>query len=196
MAFEYDPFRNVDIALIHYPDGEKRYILSVLGLSIGDSIMSGVDVESKIGNCLPMAKITIGQAIHNVELHHGRGGQLVRGAGTMAQVLAKEEGFVHVKLPSGEVRKISDKCIATLGQLSNIEKKTIQIGKAGRARHMGRRPTVRGVAQHPASHPHGGGEGRSGEGMHPKTPWGKPARGKRTRKKGKYSDKYIISRKK
>lgn len=196
MAIEYDPNRNVDIALIHYPDGDKRYILSISGLSIGDTVMSGPNAEEKIGNCIPLGKITVGQAIHNVELHIGRGGQLVRGAGTTAQVLAKEGGYVHVKLPSGEIRKILDKCVATVGQLSNIDKKSSQIGKAGRARHMGRRPTVRGTAQHPGSHPHGGGEGRSGEGMHPKTPWGKPARGKRTRKRGKYSDKYIISRRK
>lgn len=195
-AFEYDPNRNVQIALIQYADGEKRYILAPLGLSIGDTVSSGHEVEVKTGNALPVSQIPIGTSIHNIELHHGRGGQIVRSAGTQAHVLAKEGGFVHVKLPSGEIRKISQENFATVGQLANIEAKTEKLGKAGRARHLGMRPKVRGTAQHPASHPHGGGEGRSGEGMHPKTPWGKGARGLRTRKKGKYSNKYILERRK
>lgn len=196
VAFEYDPNRNVDLALIHYADGEKRYILKPLNLKTGDDIVASDNAEPKVGNALPMFNIPVGLPIHNVELHPGRGGQIVRGAGTQASILAKEGGFIHLKMPSGEVRKISDRALATIGQLGNAELKDIQIGSAGRARHMGRRPKVRGTAMHPDSHPHGGGEGRSGEGMHPKTPWGKPARGNKTRKKKKFSDKYILKRRK
>lgn len=196
VAFEYDPNRNVDLALIHYADGEKRYILKPLNLKTGDEIVAAEKAEAKVGNALPMTNIPIGTPIHNIELHPGRGGQIVRGAGTQASILAKEGGFIHVKLPSGEIRKISDRAMATIGQLGNAELKDTPIGKAGRARHMGRRPKVRGTAMHPDSHPHGGGEGRSGEGMHPKTPWGKSARGTKTRKKRKFSDKYIITRRK
>src|SRR3990167_3295230 len=191
VSFEYDPNRNVQIALIQYPDGSKRYILVPLGLNIGDHVTSGNDVEAKIGNCIPLAYIPVGTPIHNIELHPGKGGQIARGAGTAATILAKENGFAHIKLPSGEVRLIIDKCKATIGQLANIEAKATPVGKAGRSRHMGVRPKVRGTAQNPRSHPHGGGEGRSGEGLkQPKTPWGKPARGLKTRKKDKLSNRY------
>jgi len=197
VAFEYDPNRNVDLALIYYADGEKKYILKPIGLSMGEKIISGESVEVKTGNTLPLKNIPVGAALHNIELHPGRGGQIVRGAGTQAQILAKEPGYIHLKLPSGEVRKVLDKCLATIGQLGNVSWKDTPIGSAGRARLMGRRPKVRGTAMHPASHPHGGGEGRSGVGLKSsKTPWGKIARGLRTRKKRKYSDKYIIKRKK
>lgn len=197
VVFEYDPNRNVEIALIHYKDGEKRYILRPVGLRIDDIVSSGADVEANIGNSLMLVNIPVGTPIHNLELHKDRGGQIVRGAGTVAFILAKEGKFVHVKLPSGEIRKIPKVCYATIGQLANVEYRTKHIGKAGRSRHLGRRPKVRGTAQHPDSHPHGGGEGRSGVGLkHPKTPWGKPARGLRTRKRGKYSDKYILERRK
>lgn len=192
VAFEYDPNRNVQIALVCYPDGEKRYILKPLDLSLGDTVASGKDVEVKVGNSLPLKNMPVGTVIHNVELFPGRGGQLVRGAGGMATVLSREGGFVHIKLPSGEIRKVKEECFATVGQLANVEWKTTQLGKAGRSRHMGIRPKVRGTAQDPRSHPHGGGEGRSGEGLkQPKTPWGKPARGLKTRKKSKYSDRLI-----
>jgi len=197
VGFEYDPNRNVEIAAVCYLDGEKRYILRPLNLAIGDTVISGKDVDIKIGNSLPLAKMPVGTVIHNIELFPGRGGQLVRGAGGMAVVLSCEGGFAHVKLPSGEVRKIKEECFATVGQLANLEWKNKILGKAGRSRHMGIRPKVRGTAQHPASHPHGGGEGRSGEGLkQPKTPWGKPARGLKTRKKNKYSNKLIIQKRK
>lgn len=197
MAFEYDPNRNIEIALVSYPDGEKRYILRPSDLSLGSIVASGKDAEVKAGNSLPLKFMPVGAAIHNIELFPGRGGQLVRGAGGMATVLSKEGGFAHVKLPSGEIRKISEECFATVGQLGNVAAKAIVLGKAGRSRHMGIRPKVRGTAQDPRSHPHGGGEGRSGEGLkQPKTPWGKPARGLKTRKKGKYSDKLILQRRK
>lgn len=195
--FEYDPNRNIDIVLIQYTDGEKRYILRPMGLNIGDKVVAGENVEVKTGNSLPLTKIPIGTPIHNLELSRGRGGQIVRGAGTQALVLAKENGFVHVKLPSGEIRKIAANCFATIGQVANVDWKNKNLGKAGRVRHMGIRPKVRGTAQNPRSHPHGGGEGRSGEGLkQAKTPWGKPARGLKTRKKNKYSNRYILQRRK
>lgn len=194
-TFEYDPNRNVQIAVVHYSDGEKRYILTPMGIKIGDTVVSGSDAEIKPGNCLALANIPIGTPMHNIELYHGRGGRLVRGAGTMAVILAREGGYAQVKLPSGEIRKIAVNCLATVGQLANIEAKATPIGKAGRSRHMGIRPTVRGTAQNPRSHPHGGGEGRSGEGLkQAKTPWGKPARGLKTRNKGKYSNRFILQR--
>jgi len=197
VAFEYDPNRNVDLALIHYTDGDKRYILAPQGLSIGARIISGNNVDPQIGNSLPLSQIPIGLSVHNIELHPGRGGQMIRGAGTFASLLAKEHGVVHLRLPSGEVRKIKDNCRATVGQLANAQWKDTPIGNAGRARHMGKRPEVRGTAQDPRSHPHGGGEGRSGEGLKSaKTPWGKIARGLKTRRKKKYSDNYIIQRRK
>lgn len=196
-TLEYDPNRRVDLALLFYRDGEKRYILAPLGLQVGDQVVSGGKAEAKVGNCLPLSEIPVGTLVHNLELYPGRGGQMVRGAGTAAVVTAREEkGFVQVKMPSGEIRKVLGRCLATVGQLGNIEAKNVKLGKAGRKRRLGVRPTVRGVAQHPASHPHGGGEGRSGIGMkHAKTPWGKPALGFKTRKR-RHTDKFIISRRK
>jgi large subunit ribosomal protein L2 len=193
VSIEYDPNRSANIALLHYRDGEKRYILAPDGLTVDSLIVSGPDVEPRVGNALPLKKIPIGLPIHNLELKTGRGGQIVRSAGTIAMIQSKEGEFVTVKLPSGEVRLIKGECFATIGQVSNLEHKNRKIGKAGRRRHMGWRPSVRGIAQHPGSHPHGGGEGRSGIGMPgPKTPWGKPALGYKTRSKSKYSNKYII----
>lgn len=197
ISIEYDPNRSTEIALINYTDGEKRYILHPVGLKIGDTVISGKSVEAKVGNSLSLKNIPIGTPIHNIELHAGHGGQLIRGAGTMASILAKDDSWAQVKLPSGEVRKISEECFATVGQLGNIERKATPIGKAGKSRHMGRRPKVRGTAQDPRSHPHGGGEGRSGEGMkQPKTPWGKPARGLKTRNRKKYSNHLILQKRK
>ncbi len=196
ISIEYDPNRTADIALIQYIDGEKRYILKPEGLSEHDIIVAGKDVELKIGNSLPLSTLPIGTIVHNVELTPGRGGQLARSAGTSAIIMAKEEHLVHIKLPSGELRKVPKRGFATIGQLGNIEWKNEVFGKAGRKRHMGIRPTVRGVAQNPRSHPHGGGEARSGIGMStPKTYAGRPAVGKR-RKRHKYSDKYILQRRK
>lgn len=194
-SLEYDPNRSATIALVVYRDGDKRYHLAPEGLATGDLIQTGQDVEPKLGNCLPLAKIPIGMPIHNLELKPGRGGQIVRSAGSSATIQSKEGQFCTVKLPSGETRLIKAACFATIGQVSNLDHKNRSIGKAGRRRLMGWRPAVRGVAQHPDSHPHGGGEGRSGIGMpSPKSPWGKPTLGKKTRKKSKYSDKLIIKR--
>ena len=193
VSLEYDPNRTANIALLHYADGEKRYVLAPDGLLVGMSVVSGENAEPKVGNALPLKKVPIGLPVHNLELKPGKGGQIVRAAGGIATVQSKEGDFVTVKLPSGEVRWIKGDCFATIGQVSNLEHKNEKIGKAGRKRHMGWRPTVRGIAQHPGSHPHGGGEGRSGIGMPgPKTPWGKPAMGYKTRSKKKYSNKYII----
>jgi len=193
-AIEYDPNRSAYIALIHYVDGEKRYILAPVELSVGDSIMSGNDAEVKPGNTLPLKLIPTGSQIHNIELERGRGGQLVRGAGTAAQLMVKEGEYALVRLPSGEIRRIRNECLATIGQVGNIDQQSIKLGKAGRKRWLGWRPTVRGSAMSPRDHPHGGGEGRSPIGMPgPKTPWGKPALGYRTRKP-KASDKMIIKR--
>lgn len=196
VRLEYDPNRNTKIALVRYADGESRYIIHVLGMKPGDKIVASESAEIKPGNALPLKKIPLGIQVHNVELYPGQGGQMIRGAGTAAVVIAKDEGFIHLKLPSGEVRKFFGDCVATVGQIGNVEFKERIIGTAGRKRHMGIRPTVRGTAQNPRSHPHGGGEGRSGEGMHPKTPWGKPARGKRTRDKKKWSNIYVVKRRK
>jgi len=193
-AIEYDPNRSANIALLHYVDGEKRYILAPLGLMVGAAIISGQKAPIRTGNALPLGKMPIGTVIHNIELTPGTGGQIVRSAGTGAIVAAKESNYVHVKLPSKEIRKIHGDCFATIGQIGNVDWKNIALGKAGRSRHLGRRPKVRGVAMDPGSHPHGGGEGRSGIGMHPKTPWGKPAMGKKTRNKNKPSSKFILSR--
>lgn len=191
-TIEYDPNRNADIALVVYTDGEKRYILAPAGLEIGQKVIASESAPLKVGNALPLSKVPAGSQIHNIEIKPGKGGQLVKSAGAAAVVQGKEENYVLVKLPSGEIRRFLPDCFATLGQVGNVEPRTQRIGKAGRKRRMGVRPTVRGVAQHPASHPHGGGEGRSGVGMkHPKTPYGKPAVGK-TRKKKKYSDKMIV----
>ncbi|MCX7880904.1 MAG: 50S ribosomal protein L2 [Patescibacteria group bacterium] len=196
VRIEYDPNRNARIALIKYADGEKRYILQPDKLKIGDKITAQEEAEIKVGNALLLKNIPLGVPIHNVELYSGKGGQLIRGAGTYGVLVAKEEKYVHLKLPSGEIRKILNNCWATIGQVGNIDHKQEIIGKAGRKILMGIRPTVRGTAQNPRSHPHGGGEGKVGEGMHPKTPWGKPARGKKTRKRNKWSDKLIIKRRK
>jgi len=196
VSIEYDPNRNCHIALIEYKDGEKRYILHPENLKIGDKIISGDNVEIKTGNALKIVNIPLGIQIHNLELYPGQGGQMIRGAGTAGTIIAKEEKFVHVKLPSGEIRKFYNDCFATVGQVGNVQHKYEVIGKAGRKILMGIRPTVRGTAQNPRSHPHGGGEGKVGEGMHPKTPWGKPARGNRTRKKNKASSHLIVKRRK
>lgn len=196
-TIEYDPNRSVFVSLVVYKDGEKRYILSPQGLKVGDTIMSGEKVDSKVGNAAPMKNLPIGSVIHNVELKPGSGGQLARSAGSFATLMAVEDGWAHLKLPSGEVRKVSAEGMATLGTLSNPDWKNVVIGKAGRNRNRGKKPTVRGVAMSPRDHPHGGGEGRSGIGMKsPKSPWGKFTLGKRTRKRGKLSDKLILQRRK
>lgn len=196
IGFEYDPNRTVDVALVQYADGEKRYILKPEGLKLNDLIESGENVEPKVGNALPMSLLPIGTVVHNVELTPGKGGQMARSSGTSAVIQAVEGNFIHLKLPSGEIRKVKKSGYATIGMLGNLDWKNTFFGKAGRKIHMGIRPTVRGTAQNPRSHPHGGGEGRSGQGMAtPKTYAGRPAVGK-TRKKKKYSNKYIISRRK
>jgi large subunit ribosomal protein L2 len=196
-TIEHDPNRNANIALLTYADGEKRYIIAPWGLKVGDEVISGPKAEVKVGHALPLKKIPVGTAIHNIELVPGKGAQLARGAGTAVTISAKEDGFATVKLPSGEIRKVNLNCLATVGQVGNIDVKIVKLGKAGRKRHLGFRPTVRGVAMHPGAHPHGGGEGRSGIGMpSPKSPWGKKTLGKRTRKRKKYSDKLIIKRRK
>jgi len=193
-AIEYDPNRSARIALVHYADGEKRYILWPVGLKVGDTVMSGPEAEIRPGNALPLRRIPAGTAVHNVELYLKRGGQIVRSAGSAAQVMAKEERYVLLRLPSGEIRKILADCLATIGQVGNVEHSQIKLGRAGRARLMGRRPTVRGSAMSPRDHPHGGGEGKAPIGLPgPKTPWGKPALGYRTRRR-KGSDKYIVRR--
>ena len=194
-TIEYDPNRSANIALINYADGEKRYIIAPNKLSVGDVIVSGPDADIKIGNTLPLANIPVGTVIHNIELKPGKGGQMVRSAGNGAQLMAKEGNFAQVRLPSGEVRKVRIECRATIGEVGNLDHQNIQIGKAGRKRHMGIRPTVRGSVMNPNDHPHGGGEGKAGIGrVSPVTPWGKPALGYKTRKKKKASDKYIVKR--
>jgi large subunit ribosomal protein L2 len=193
-SIEYDPNRSARIALIVYVDGEKRYIIAPLGLKVGDTVMSGPQAEIRPGSALPIRNIPVGTVIHNIELHEGKGGQLVRAAGTSAQLLAKEGSYAHVRMPSGEVRLIRQTCMATVGQVGNTDHGNIKLGKAGRKRWMGWRPTVRGSAMDPASHPHGGGEGRAPIGMPgPKSPWGKPTLGKKTRY-NKRTDKYIVRR--
>ena len=194
-TIEYDPNRSANIALINYADGEKRYIIAPNKLAVGDVILSGADADIKIGNALPLANIPVGTIIHNVELKPGKGGQMVRSAGNGAQLMAKEGQYAQVRLPSGEVRKVRIECRATIGEVGNLDHQNIQIGKAGRKRHMGIRPTVRGSVMNPNDHPHGGGEGKAGIGrVSPVTPWGKPALGYKTRKKKKASDKYIVKR--
>src|SRR5574344_2406772 len=195
-TIEYDPNRNVRLSLVFYADGEKRYILTPEGLNVGDVITSGPDAPVQTGNAIPLELIPLGSIVHNVELEPGRGGLLVRSAGNSAQVMAKEGDFVTIKLPSSEMRMIRKECLATIGVLGNAEQKNMKVGKAGRTRYMGIRPTVRGVTMNPCDHPHGGGEGKTGPGGHPKTPWGKPALGYKTRKKGKASDKLIVRRRK
>jgi len=193
-SIEYDPNRSARIALLVYADGEKRYIIAPLGLQVGDTVMSGEGVEVRVGNALPLARIPLGTLVHNIELYPGRGGQMVRSAGTSAQVLVKEGNYVTLRLPSGEVRSVRRKCMATIGQVGNLDHGNIKLGKAGRKRWLGWRPTVRGSAMSPRDHPHGGGEGRSPIGMpSPKSPWGKKTLGKKTRR-NKATDKYIVRR--
>ncbi|MFC1862326.1 50S ribosomal protein L2 [Thermodesulfobacteriota bacterium] len=194
-TIEYDPNRSANIALLHYKDGEKRYILAALGLQVGDIVISGPGMEIQPGNAIPLKDIPLGTQIHNVELNAGHGGQIVRSAGNYAQLMAKEGRFAQVKLPSGEVRLIPLDCKATIGQVGNTAHMGINLGKAGRSRWKGRRPHVRGVAMNPVDHPHGGGEGKSSGGRHPVTPWGVPTKGYKTRVK-KTSDKLIVKRRK
>ena len=195
MTLEYDPNRSAFIALVQYEDGEKRYILAPNGLKVGDTVRSGADADIKPGNALPMQNIPVGTFIHAVELYPGKGAQLVRAAGNMAQLMAKEGDYALVRLPSGELRNIPAQCMATIGQVSNIDHENVSIGKAGRKRHMGWRPTVRGSVMNPCDHPHGGGEGKSPIGRPgPVTPWGKPTLGYKTRKKHHRSDKFIVKR--
>jgi large subunit ribosomal protein L2 len=192
-AIEYDPNRSARIALLHYADGEKRYILAPVNLAVGDMVESGPDADIKPGNSLPLGNVPLGTHIHNIELWVGKGGQIVRSAGTYAQLMAKEDPYALVKLPSGEVRRVLLKCRATIGQLGNVIHENLSLGKAGRTRWKGRRPKVRGVAMNPVDHPMGGGEGRSSGGRHPCSPWGKPTKGYRTRK-NKRTDRYIVKR--
>ena len=195
LTVEYDPNRSAHIALVQYEDGEKRYILAPYGLKVGDTVRAGADADIKPGNALPLSSIPVGTFIHNIELYPGKGAQLVRAAGNMAQLMAKEGVYALVRLPSGELRNISIDCMATIGQVGNIDHENVHIGKAGRTRHMGWRPTVRGSVMNPCDHPHGGGEGKSPIGRPgPVTPWGKPALGYKTRKKHHRSDKFIVKR--
>ncbi|MCD4753696.1 MAG: 50S ribosomal protein L2 [Anaerolineaceae bacterium] len=193
-AIEYDPNRTARLALLHYHDGEKRYIIAPLGLKVGEVIVSGPDAEIRVGNALPIANIPVGTMIHNIEIKEGRGAQMVRSAGAAAQLLAKEGDYAQIRLPSGEIRLIRAKCYATIGQVGNLDNSNVKLGKAGRKRHMGIRPAVRGSAMNPNDHPHGGGEGRQPIGLPgPKTPWGKPTLGYKTRR-NKSTNKYIVRR--
>jgi large subunit ribosomal protein L2 len=193
-AIEYDPNRTARLALLHYVDGEKRYILAPVGLKVGDSIVTSAQAEIRPGNCLPISSIPVGSLIHNLEIKEGKGGQLVRSAGGSAQLLAKEGDYAQIRMPSGEVRLVRQNCFATIGQLGNVDHGNIKLGKAGRKRHLGIRPTVRGSAMTPRDHPHGGGEGRQPIGKPgPRTPWGKPALGLKTRR-NKQTDKFIVRR--
>ena len=195
IGIEYDPNRSANIALVEYEDGERAYILAPIGLKDGDKVVSGANSDIKVGNCLPIENIPVGTMIHNIELNPGQGGKLVRAAGQEAQLMAKEGKYAHVRLPSGEMRLIYAKCRATIGTVGNSDYENIKIGKAGRKRHMGIRPTVRGSVMNPVDHPHGGGEGKAPVGRPgPLTPWGKPALGYKTRKKNKQSDKFIVKR--
>jgi large subunit ribosomal protein L2 len=195
-SIEYDPNRSARIALLHYADGEKRYIIAPAGLQVGTTVMSGPDAEPAVGNTLPLGRIPVGMDVHNIELVSGKGGQLVRSAGAAAQLMSREEDFVNIKMPSGEIRRIRTNCLATIGRVGNVEHNNIVMGKAGRKRWLGIRPTVRGVAMNPVDHPMGGGEGRTSGGGHPQSPWGLLAKGKRTRAKDKQSNKYIVERRK
>ncbi len=195
-AIEYDPNRSARLALLVYADGEKRYILCPAGLAVGATVQSGPEVEPAVGNTLPVGKIPLGLPVHNIELQPGRGGQIVRTAGGVAMVMSKEAEYANVQMPSGEVRKIKLTCMATIGQIGNLDHENIQSGKAGRKRWLGIRPTVRGVAMNPVDHPMGGGEGRTSGGGHPVTPWGQLTKGKKTRHKRKTSEKFIVSRRK
>lgn len=192
-AIEYDPNRSANIALLFYKDGEKRYMLAPLGLKVGDEVQSGAGSPIRVGNALPLSDIPLGTQIHNIEIYPGRGGQMVRSAGVSAQLMAKQEDYAQIRMPSGEVRLVRLECLATLGQVGNTDHENVRIGKAGRSRHMGKRPTVRGSVMNPRDHPHGGGEGRAPIGGQPKTPWGKPAQGYRTRN-NKKTDKFIVRR--
>jgi large subunit ribosomal protein L2 len=192
-SIEYDPNRSARIALLHYLDGAKRYILAPQGLKVGDMVMSGPEAEIRVGNAMPLRNVPTGSVIHNIELRAGRGGQIVRSAGVVAQLMAKEGDYAVVRLPSGEQRLIHLNCMATLGQVGNLEHENVKIGKAGRSRYLGRRPHVRGSVMNPVDHPHGGGEGRAPRGGQPQTPWGKPALGFRTRH-NKRTDKFILRR--
>jgi large subunit ribosomal protein L2 len=191
---EYDPNRSARIALLHYADGEKRYILAPIGLKAGAQVIAGPEVEPEVGNALPLSKIPLGMPIHNLELIPGRGAQMVRSAGMAAQIMSREGKHAQIKLPSGEIRLVPVACYATIGQVGNIEHQNISSGKAGRSRWLGRRPTVRGVAMNPVDHPMGGGEGRTSGGGHPVSPWGQLSKGKRTRKRSKGSSKFIVQR--
>jgi len=193
---EYDPNRSARLALINYADGDKRYIIWPQSLKVGDSVVAGDRVDITPGNCLPLKNIPLGTMVHNVEMKIGKGGQIIRSAGAYGQLMAKEKGYVQVKLPSGEVRMILDRCRATVGQVGNLDHEKISLGKAGRTRLLGRRPKVRGVVMNPVDHPHGGGEGRTSGGRHPVTPWGVPTKGYKTRKRGKTSDRFILKRRK
>lgn len=194
-AIEYDPNRNAYIALLHYADGAKSYIIAPLGLKVGDTVVSGPESDIKVGNCLPMENIPVGTIIHNIEMKPGKGAQMARSAGAFVQLMAKEGDYVTLRLPSGEMRMIRKECRATIGQVGNLDHENINYGKAGRTRHMGIRPTVRGSVMNPNDHPHGGGEGKAPVGRPaPSTPWGKPALGYKTRKKNNPSDKYIVRR--
>lgn len=195
-TIEYDPNRNVRICLVFFADGDKRYILCPEGLKVGDTVISGSDVDIQIGNALPLDSIPLGTMVHNIEMTPRTGAKLVRTAGGAAQVMAKEGDYVTIKLPSSEMRMVRKECMATIGTLGNAEFKNLSLGKAGRTRHLGIRPTVRGVTMNPVDHPHGGGEGKTGPGGHPKTPWGKPALGRKTRQVNKQSDKHIVRRRK
>ncbi len=192
-AIEYDPNRTARIALLHYVDGEKRYILAPVGLKVGDRVVAGPEADIRPGNALPLKNIPTGTTIHNIELERGRGAQMVRGAGAGAQLMAKEGDYAQVRLPSGEQRRVHILCMATIGQVGNTDHENVKIGKAGRSRHMGRRPTVRGSVMNPRDHPHGGGEGRAPIGGKPQTPWGKPAMGYKTRR-NKRTDRFIVRR--
>ena len=195
LRLEYDPNRSAFIALVEYADGERRYILAPVGLAAGDKVIAGEGADIKPGNALPMANIPVGTVIHNIEMYPGKGGQLVRGAGDAAQLMAKENGMATVRLPSGEMRKVRMNCYATIGQVGNVDHSNVSLGKAGRVRHMGVRPTVRGSVMNPCDHPHGGGEGKSPIGRPgPVTPWGKPTLGYKTRKKKNPTDKFIVKR--
>ena len=194
-SIQYDPNRSANIALLQYADGEKRYILAPVGLNVGDEVVSGAGADIKAGNCLPFENIPVGTMVHNIELKPGRGGQVARAAGISAQLMAKEGAYATLKMPSGEMRLVSIRCRATIGQVGNVEHEIVRVGKAGKTRHMGIKPTVRGSVMNPNDHPHGGGEGKSPVGMpSPVTPWGKPALGYKTRKKKNVNDKFILKR--
>ncbi len=194
-TIEYDPNRSARIALLQYRDGEKRYILAPVGLSVGDAVMAGAEAEIRPGNALPLERIPLGTGVHNVEMQPGRGGQLGRSAGASIQLMAKEGAYAHLRLPSGEMRQVRLNCYATVGQVGNLDHENVSIGKAGRSRWLGIRPTVRGVAMNPVDHPHGGGEGKTSGGGHPRSPWGWPTKGYRTRKKKKVNPLIIRRRK-